>query len=59
MIGGRLLLSPSQRTLRARLAAPTLHAHGGTSIAAGDAAFLARFEREADSDGNLPPAEQA
>jgi hypothetical protein len=58
MIGGRLLLSPSHSTPGARLTARSLHAHGGTSIAAGTAAFLARFEREADSDGSLPPAKR-
>lgn len=52
------MLSPSQRMLRARLAAPTLHAHGGTSIAAGTAAFLAKFEREADPDSSFPPAKR-
>jgi len=53
------LLSPSQRTLRARMAAHALHAQGGTSTAAGTAAFLAKFERQVDPDGILPPAERA
>jgi hypothetical protein len=53
------LLSPSERTLRAKLAAHTLHAHGGTSTIAGTTAFLAKFVREVDPDGVLPPEERA
>jgi hypothetical protein len=53
------LLTPSERTLRARLAAHTLHARGGTSTSAGTAAFLAKFVREVDPDGTLPPEERA
>lgn len=51
-------LSPSERKLRARAAAYALHAQGGTSTAAGTAAFLARFEREVDPEGKLTPAER-
>lgn len=54
-----LSLSPKQRTLRARAAAHALHAQGGTSTKAGTAAFLARFEREVDPDGRLPPEERS
>lgn len=52
-------LTPAQRSMRARAAAYALHAQGGTSTAAGTAAFLARFERQVDPDGKLPPAERA
>jgi hypothetical protein len=52
-------LTPSQRSLRARLAAHALHAKGGTSTEAGTAAFLSRFEREVDPDGILGAAERA
>jgi hypothetical protein len=52
-------MTPAQRTLRARMAAYSLHAAGGTSTAAGTAAFLARFAREVDPDSVLPPAERA
>jgi hypothetical protein len=52
------LLSPTERTLRARIAAHTLHARGGTSTTAGTAAFLSKFEREADPDGSLSPEER-
>ncbi|CAN5705960.1 hypothetical protein BH23CHL8_BH23CHL8_29540 [soil metagenome] len=52
-------LSPSERSLRARLAAHALHARGGTSTKAGTAAFLNRFERQVDPDGALEPAERA
>ena len=53
------MLSPSQRALRAKVAAHTLHARGGTSTAAGTAALLAKIDREVDPDGILPPAERA
>lgn len=39
-------LSPMQRTLRARLAAYSLHSQGGTNTAAATAASQARFYRE-------------
>jgi hypothetical protein len=52
-------LTSSQRQLRARLAAHSLHARGGTSTAAGTAAFLARFEREVDPEGTLRPEDRA
>lgn len=53
------MLSPSERTLRARLAAHSLHAAGGTSTTAGTTAFLSRFDREVDPDGTLPADERA
>lgn len=52
-------LTASQRALRARVAAFSLHAQGGTSTKAGTAAFLARFEREVDPDNTLSPDERA
>jgi hypothetical protein len=55
-----MALSPSERSLRARLAAHTMHAtHDSREITkpARDA-FLARFEREVDPDGKLPEAER-
>ena len=53
--GQRQGLSPAERTLRARLAAHTLHAkHDAREITAkARAAFLARFEAEVDPDGTL------
>lgn len=56
---GAVLLSPGQRTLRARAAAHALHAQGGTSTKAGTAAFLERFEREVDPERVLTPEERA
>lgn len=53
------MLSPSERRLRAKAAAYALHAQGGTSTGAGTAAFLARFERQVDPQGVLPPDERA
>lgn len=54
-------LSPSERTLRARLAAHTLHSRVDSSAHTepGRKAFLARFEREVDPEGKLPEAERA
>lgn len=53
-------MSPSQRTLRARLAAYAMHArHDGRQITANARkAFVERFEREVDPDGALPVAER-
>ena len=53
------MLSPSQRSLRARAAAHALHAQGGTTTKAATAAFLTRFERQVDPDGILAPDERA
>jgi hypothetical protein len=53
------MLSPSQRSLRARVGAYALHAQGGTSTKAGTAAFLARFDREVDPGLSLSPDERA
>ena len=57
--GGRGL-SPAERSLRARLAANTMHARNDAqaTTAKARAAFLARFERLADPEGQLPPAER-
>ena len=54
-----LTLTATERTLRARAAAHALHAQGGTSTKAGTAAFLARFDRQVDPTGSLPPDERA
>ncbi len=57
--GGREL-TPEERSLRARIAAYTLHATHDprvTTQAARDA-FLARFEREVDPHSQLPAAER-
>src|SRR6266542_6670920 len=57
---GGQCLSPAERTLRARLAAHTMHAkHDARKTTAnGRAAFLARFEAEVDPEGVLPPEER-
>jgi hypothetical protein len=52
-------LTAAQRSLRARIGALALHAQGGTNTAAATRARLARFEREVDPDGSLPPEERA
>ena len=51
-------LTPKERTLRARLAAHTLHAQGKTNTAPARAAFNARWARLVDPDGVLTPEER-
>lgn len=53
-------LTPSQRTLRARIAAYSLHAQRDPrqTTAAARAAFLDRFEREVDPHLQLAPEER-
>ena len=57
---GRHGLSPAERTLRARLAAHTMHAQHDArrTTASARAVFLARFEAEVDPDGRLTPEER-
>jgi hypothetical protein len=54
-------LTREQRTLRARIAAHTLHATHDSRELTKNArvAFLDRFEREVDPDGALDPSERA
>lgn len=51
--------TPAERSLRARLAAHSLHAQGGTNTEPARKAFLERFEREVDPDNKLSPKERA
>ena len=54
--------TPGERALRARLAAHALHAQvadPAAHTAPARRAFLDRFEREVDPDGQLAPAERA
>ncbi len=55
------MLTPAERTLRAKLAAHTLHSQvdGRAHTEAARAAFLDRFELEVDPDGTLDPAERS
>ena len=57
---GQAGMSPTERSLRARLAAYAMHArHDARETSApGRAAFLARFEAEVDPEGCLDPAER-
>lgn len=55
----RVPLAPNERTLRARLAAHTLHARGGTNTEPARAAFEVRFLDEVDPERVLPEAERA
>jgi hypothetical protein len=57
---GRASASPAERSLRARLAAHTLHSRheAGQMTAIARAGFLARFEREVDPDNALDPIER-
>jgi hypothetical protein len=53
-------MSPAERSLRARMAAHAMHARNDPekTTAKARAAFLDKFEREADPDGVLPPEER-
>jgi hypothetical protein len=53
-------LSPTERVLRARVAAHAKHAKhdAKAAMAKARAAFLASFERQADPDGVLPALER-
>lgn len=54
-------LTPEQRSLRARIAAHSLHAHiadPSAHTAPARRAFLDRFEREVDPNGVLPEVER-
>lgn len=54
-------MTPSERSLRARMAAHVMHSRHDSrrTSAPGRAAFLARFEREVDPEGVLSPEERA
>lgn len=54
------MLTPEQRTLRASIAAHTRWSREdpAANAARGQAGLLARFEREVDPGGTLPPAER-
>jgi hypothetical protein len=54
-------LTPSERRIRAQIAANSRWAHEDPTVNAlrGQAGLDARFEREVDPDGTLPPAERA
>jgi hypothetical protein len=58
--GGLGRVTPEQRSLRARLAAFTLHSlrDPRETTAAARSAFLARFESQVDPDRLLPEAER-
>ena len=53
-------MTPAERTLRARIAAYSLHAQQDPkeTTAAGRSAFLARFLTQVDPDHNLPEEER-
>ncbi len=53
-------MSPAERSLRARMAAHAMHARNDPVeiTAKARAAFLAKFERQADPEGTLPPEER-
>lgn len=54
-----MALTPTERTLAARLAAHAMHSQGKTNTGPARAAFLSKFEREVDPDNVLDPAERA
>jgi len=52
------MLTPQERTLRARVAAFSLHAQGLTNTGPARQRFFSRFEREVDPEGVLPEGER-
>lgn len=52
-------MTPEQRSMRARIAAHSMHAQGKTNTGPATKASLERFERQVDPDGVLDPAERA
>ncbi len=52
-------LTATERKLRARLGAYSLHAQGKTNTAPALAAYNARWDREVDPEGILAPDERA
>lgn len=52
------MLTPQQRTLRARAAAYAMHAQGKTNTGPATVAQLARFERQVDPDNSLTAEER-
>lgn len=52
------MLSPSERKLRARIGALSLHAQGKTNTGPATAAFKAKFYDQVDPDRTLPEAER-
>lgn len=53
------MLTPTERTMRSRIAAHRMHAQGKTNTAPARRAFLDRFERQVDPDGILAPEVRA
>lgn len=56
---GSLAVPDPARQLYGRIGAYTVHAAGKTNTEPARRAFLARFERQVDPDGTLPPAERS
>lgn len=52
------MLTPAERTLRAKIGAYSLHAQGGTNTGPARRAFLSKFEQEVDHDGVLSEQER-
>jgi hypothetical protein len=52
------MMTPEERSLRARAAAHRMHAQGKTNTKPGRDAFMARFYKEVDPDGVLPEGER-
>jgi hypothetical protein len=53
------MLSPEERSLRARLAAYKMHSQGGTNTKPARLAWEAKFEEQVDPHGTLSPEERA
>jgi hypothetical protein len=57
--GARSRVRPGHFALYGRLGGLTASARGTNTTEAARRAFLARFERQVDPDGTLPPAERS
>ena len=51
-------MTPTERSIRGRIGAYSLHAQGKTNTGPARAAFMAKFEREVDPEGVLPEAQR-
>ena len=51
-------MTPTERTLRAKVGAYSLHAQGKTNTGPARSAFMARFERQVDPDSVLSESER-
>jgi hypothetical protein len=59
MEGAYMALTPAQRTLRARIAAESMHAQGKTNTHKARKGFIRKFEDQVDPERKLSPEDRA